>query len=324
MCARVVKEIYRVPRIPPLIEKVCIYCRVSTKSNNQMHSLAQQLSYYVQMVNDNQYKWNLVDVYVDVESGEKTNVRWEYQRMLEDAKDGKFSVILTKSISRFGRNTIDIIKGIRTLKELGVAIIFEQENINTATTNSEFIISLFAAIAEEGNRSRHENQVWAIKKRLEDGSSKIYSRPCYGYRLNNEGKLEINEDEADVVKRIFDWYLQGQSVVSIIKLLSEAGIKSPKGKDTWYKRSIETMLENDKYYGSSLVMKSFTVRGETKKRVLNHGEKTMWRLDGNHKGIISKEKFDAVQKEKARRSNKNPDGSRKETKFTSKELKRSN
>lgn len=308
MSDRIVKEIFRFPEFPRFYSDVCIYARVSSGKPAQIHSLANQVSGFVKKINATP-SYRLYDIYIDVESGDK--YRREMERMISDAREHKFSIILTKSISRFGRNSSEVIKNVRELKSCGVKVVFDVENLSSNNPDSELMISIIAAFAEADNKSRRGNQNWAIKKRIENGTSLLYTRPCFGYRLSDEGMLIIEPDEAKVVKMIFNWYLEGHSVVSIIKKLSEVGIKSPKGKDTWYKKSIETMLSNEKYYGASFVMKSFTYYGEKKKRKANNGEQNMYCIEENHEGIITKEIFDKVQEEKAKRSNLNADGSRK-------------
>jgi len=314
MSERIVKEIPRLPKFPQYYTDVVIYARVSSGKPAQIYSLANQVSGFVQRIDaDSHYR--LKDIYIDVESGDK--YRREMERMLSDARAHKFSVILTKSISRFGINTPEVIKNVRELKSCGVKILFDVENLSTEDADGELLLSIIAGLAEADNESRSDNQNWAIRKRLEDGTSLLYTRPCFGYRLSDDGLLVIDPGEAEVVKMIFNWYLEGHSVVSIIKKLSEAGIKSPKGKDTWYKKSIETMLSNEKYYGASFVMKTFTYYGEEKKRKVNNGEQNMYCIEEDHEGIITKEMFDIVQEEKAKRSNLNADGSRKSIKHTS-------
>ena len=287
----------------------------------QLNSMSAQASFFVQMISE-RMDWKLVDIYLDFKSGEAAFNRPEFLRMLNNAKNKKLDIILTKSISRFGRNTEDTISALRELKDADVTVIFDEENIDTSTEDSELMISIISAFAEEENRSRRENQNWGIKKRLEDGTSEIYIRSCYGYQKDESGELIINSSEARVVQEIFSIYLSGKSIVGIIDELERRGIKSPKGKDKWSKRTIDTMLSNEKYVGDVLAFKTYSIYTPNHKRVSNKdGSHKKYLCTNSHPAIISKEMFDAVQEEKIRRSNVVTDASgthRKSTKYSSK------
>ena len=206
-------------------------------------------------------------------------------------------LILTKSVSRFGRNIEETIQAIRELNECGVSVSFDEENISSGDVGSEFLISVLSAYAEGDNVSRRKNQLWSIQKRLEDGTSEYYTRECYGYRKNEVGQLEICEEEAAVVRKVFDLYLAGASVVMIRKYLAAEGIKTAKGKEIWSKLAIEKMLANEKYIGDVRVAKP---QGQRKGRIEVSGG---YLVTDNHPPIIPREIFTAVQKEKQRRSN---------------------
>lgn len=300
------KEVRMIPpkfQIPKPYQKVGIYCRVSTVTQEQLHSMSKQVSFYIQMLN-NRNDWRLVDAYLDFKSGKDIDHRLEFMRMIEDAKNKKLDIILTKSISRFGRDALDTIQTLRELKENDVTVIFDQEQINTSKEDSELIASIIAGIAEAENKNRRDNQNWAINKRLKDGTSKIYSRPCYGYKKSASGELTIYDEQAKIVQDIFEMYLSGMSVLGIVAELEKQGIKSPTGKDKWCKRTIDTMLSNEKYIGNALVFKTYTTYTPKPKRVQNndHSHEQI-QLNDAHMPIISKKMFDAVQEEKARRSN---------------------
>ena len=298
-----VKIIKANPILPKFWHNIGIYCRVSSPMREQLNSISNQASFFVQMVNT-RVNWKLVDIYLDFNSGSSIDESPEFQRMLDDAKNNKLDIILTKSVSRFGRNTLDTIQTLRQLKEYNVTVIFDQEHINTSEEDSELMINILSAVAEEENVSRRENQNWAMKKRLEDGTSGIYTRACFGYKKNSLGELVIDETEGRIVQNIFDMYLAGKSIVGIVAELERQGVKSPTGKDKWCKRTIDTMLSNEKYIGDVLAIKTYSIYSPTHKRVSNKDHsKQQYRLSEGHDAIISKDVFDAVQTEKIRRSN---------------------
>ena len=200
-------------------------------------------------------------------------------------------------------------------------VIFETENINTSTTNSELMLSLIEAYAQAENESRSTNIQWGLKKRATDGTSGFYRRRCYGYRNNKNGDLEIVPEEADTVRFIFEAYLNGASLNMIQRELHERSTPSPTGKETWCKRSIDAMLSNEKYYGDVMLMRTFSIGGVGSKRIRNDGHADKYIGLSNHPPIIDKESFEAVQTEKERRSNvvKSEEGvSRKTVKYSSK------
>jgi site-specific DNA recombinase len=302
------KRIHFIPPLPPKREKrVGIYCRVSTNSVDQLKSLTAQVSALTRLVAANP-KWLLVDVYIDVASSKTGSTRKEFTRMLQDCKSRDIEIVLTKSISRFGRDTVEILDALNQLRALGVRVIFEQEVLDTADTDNDLLISIIESIAQAENESRSENIKWGIKQRAAQGTSKLYNRKCYGYYNDEEGNLAINESEAKNVRLIYNLYLQGKSVIGIVKELERLGITSPTGKDTWPKRSIDVILSNEKYIGNA--------------RLLDDGKHSSYYLaEDNNPAIISKETFHAVQIEKQHRSNviKCEEGSRrKNTKYSSK------
>ena len=219
--------------------------------------------------------------------------------MIEDARNKKLDIIMTKSISRFGRNTLDTIQTLRELKDLDVTVIFDQEHLDTSKEDSEMILTTLAAFAEEENKNRRDNQNWAIKKRLKDGTSEIYSRACFGYTKSDIGELTIDRKQAEIVQNIFTMYLSGMSILGIVKELERQGIKSPTGKDKWCKRTIDTMLSNEKYIGNALVFKTYSIYTPKHERVQNNDHShEQFLLNDDHLPIISKEVFDAVQEER--------------------------
>ena len=303
------KKVHFIPPKPQKRDKrIGIYCRVSTNSLEQLQSLAAQVSHLTKITAATP-RWLLADVYIDISSSKTGSSRKEFNRMLDDCTSHKLDIIFTKSISRFGRDTVETMEALSKLKSAGVRVIFEQEELDTANTDSDLMISIIESFAQAENESRSENIKWGIKQGAASGASKLYDRKCYGYKHNEDGKLIIDEETAENVKIIFDLYLRGQSVLGIIKELEKRKIPSPTGKEKWCKRTIDVMLSNEKYTGDVRLLKT----GKSEIHYL---------ATDNNPAIISKEVFEAVQIEKARRSNvvKNGNGTvkRKNLKYSSK------
>lgn len=301
----------RVHFIPPKPQKrdkrIGIYCRVSTNSSEQLQSLAAQVSHLTKITAATP-QWLLADVYMDISTSKTGSSRKEFNRMLDDCTSHKLDIIFTKSISRFGRDTVETIEALSKLKNAGVRAIFEQEELDTANTDSDLMISIIESFTQAENESRSENIKWGIKQGAASGTSKLYDRKCYGYKHDEDGKLIIDEETAENVKMIFDLYLRGQSVLGIIKELEKRKIPSPTGKEKWCKRTIDVMLSNEKYTGDVRLLKT----GKSEVHYL---------ATDNNPAIISKEVFKAVQIEKKRRSNvvKDKNGChRKSEKYSSK------
>ena len=247
-------------------------------------------------------------MYIDIASSKTGSSRKEFSRMLQECKSHDIEIVLTKSISRFGRDTVEILDALNQLRLLGVRVIFEQEQLDTADTDNDLMISIIESITQAENESRSDNIKWGIKQRAAQGTSKLYNRKCYGYTNADDGSLIIEESEAKNVRLIFNLYLRGKSIIGIVSELDRLGIKSPTGKATWPKRTIDVMLSNEKYMGNV--------------RLLDNGKHSATYLsEDNNPAIIPKETFQAVQLEKQHRSNviKGEDGSqRKSTKYSSK------
>jgi len=283
-------KVHYIPANPPKREKrVGIYCRVSTNSMEQLQSLIAQVSHLTRLT-ATVPQWLLSDVYMDIATSKTGSSRKEFNRMLEDCKSHKLEIVITKDVSRFGRDTVEVLDAFNQLKALGVRVIFEGNSLDTANTSSDLMVAVIESIAQAENESRSENIRWGIKQRAAQGTSKLYDRKCYGYKHNENGHLVIDEEKAKNVKLIYDLYLSGQSVVGIIKELAKHKILSPKGKENWNKRSIEWILSNEKYTGNVELLKS------SKSEV-------HYLASGSHPAIISKEVFEAVQIEKVRRGN---------------------
>lgn len=288
-------------------KRVGIYCRVSTNSTEQLQSLVAQVSHLTKLTATIP-QWLLSDVYMDIATSKTGSSRKEFNRMLADCKSHKLEIVITKDVSRFGRDTVEVLDAFNQLKALNVRVIFEGNSLDTANTDSDLMVAVMESIAQAENESRSENIRWGIKQRAAQGTSKFYDRKCYGFKHDKDDHLVIDEEKAKNVKLIFNLYLSGQSVVGIIKELEKRKILSPTGKAKWCKSTIDVMLSNEKYTGDVELLKS----GKSEVHYL---------ASGNNPAIISKEMFEAVQIEKKRRSNI-IDGKggrkRKNTKYSSK------
>ena len=302
----------RVTVITPSVQRkrtrAVIYCRVSTKSDAQLHSLSNQLEFLTAAVADNP-DLELVNVYIDIKSGSNAAGRYDLQRLLSDARAHKFDLVLIKSCSRFFRTVVDALTVLHELDDLGIRVRFDEEELCTEDSSFWIYVTMNEAIAEHSNRGKSENIKWGIRESVRNGTSGLYDRKCYGYTHDDGGHLIVDPDQAEVVRLIFNLYLSGYSVLKIIRELQARGIPSPTGKETWYKRSIETMLTNAKYTGTAVALQTTTQGYEKKKRVPSQ---VIYQVDDDHEAIISKETFIAVHTQRAQRSNVtiDPDGSR--------------
>lgn len=286
----------------PRMLRVAIYCRVSTLHEDQLNSLEAQLDYYRNYVHS-RLNMVLVAEYTDIRSGRSADGRAQFSAMIQDCLAGKIDLIVTKSISRFGRNTVDTLTILRQMKAANVDVYFETEDIHSLDSEGELLITLASAIAQAESEERSKNIKWGIRQSATNPDSAIYSRPCYGYRKDSAGHLIIHEEEADVVRLVYDLYLDGESVVAIIRTLKHLQVETPRGKDTWSKRAIETMLKNEKYAGDVIVYKTYCDEYPKKKRIVNKGQADRMKVENHHEAIVPKETFEAVQEEMIRRSN---------------------
>lgn len=248
-------KIHFIPPIPKREQRVGIYCRVSTNSAEQLQSLTAKVSHLTKLTAA-MPQWLLADIYMYIATSKTGSSRKEFSRMLEDCRSHKLEIVLTKNISRFGRDTVEILDALNQLKTLGVRVIFEQEELDTANTDSDLMISIIESIAQAENESRSENIKWGIKQRVASGTSKLYDRKCHGYKHDKDGKLIVDEEMAENVKLIFDLYLAGHSVIGIIKELEKRKVFSLTGKEKWCQRTIDVMLSNEKYMGDVKLLKS--------------------------------------------------------------------
>ena len=281
--------------------KVAGYARVSTDSEEQFTSYEAQVDYYTNFIRSHQ-DWEFVSVYTDEGiSGLGTRNRDGFNAMIGDALGGKISLIVTKSVSRFARNTVDSLTTIRKLKEHGVEVFFEKENIWTFDSKGELLITLMSSLAQEESRSISENVTWGQRKRMADGKVTIPYKHFLGYRKGADGLPEIVPEEAVLVRRIYRMFIEGMSVSHIAKTLTDEGIPTPAGKQKWQNSTIESILTNEKYKGDARLQKRFTTDFLTKKTKVNEGEVPQYYVRNSHPAIIEPGAWDQVQKEMAHR-----------------------
>lgn len=281
--------------------RVAAYARVSTDSDEQYTSYEAQIDYYTQYIQKRD-DWEFVKVYTDEGiSGTNTKHREGFNEMVADALAGKIDLIVTKSVSRFARNTVDSLVTVRKLKEHHVEIFFEKENIFTFDSKGELLITIMSSLAQEESRSISENVTWGQRKRFADGKVTMPYKQFLGYERGESGVPVINEKEADVVKMIYRLFIQGKTATGICKQLESLNIPSPAGKARWNTSTVMSILQNEKYKGDALLQKKFTVDFLTKKQKINEGEVPQYYVEDSHPAIISAIDFDMVQAEIARR-----------------------
>lgn len=290
--------------------RVCAYCRVSTDNEEQLNSYQSQLKYYDEKINSKS-EWQFAGIYADEAiSGTLDFKRTNFMKMIEDSMEGKIDMILTKSISRFARNTLDTLKYVRMLKEKNVAILFEEENINTGSGQGELVLTLLSAMAQQESENISSHVLLGLKMKKDRGELIGYNG-CYGYNYNLETKeITINEEEASIVRYMFERYVEGVGSSTIAKELTAKGIKTPKGGDKWCESTIRGILKNEKYIGDVLMGKTFTIDPISHKRLSNLGEVDKHYLKEHHEPIISNELFDRVQEIRTKRAGNRETGRR--------------
>lgn len=282
----------------PTRKKVAAYARVSMESERLQHSLSAQVSYYSGLIQKNP-AWEYVGVYADDGvTGTKAEARMEFNQMLIDCEAGKIDIILTKSISRFARNTVDLLSTVRHLKELGISVQFEKECIDSLSEDGELMLTLLASFAQEEVRSHSDNVKWGTRKRFEKGIPNGKFQ-IYGYRWDGN-HLVIEPEEAKIVKLIYDNFLNGLSAETTEKQLAEMGVKSYKGQH-FGNTSIRQILGNITYMGNLLFQKEYVVDPISKKSKINRRELPQYWVENTHEAIIPMETYQAVQAEKKRR-----------------------
>jgi DNA invertase Pin-like site-specific DNA recombinase len=276
-------------------QRVCAYARVSTASEMQMGSFDTQVETYTNKIVNNP-DWKFVGVFADKgKSGTSLKKRNQFNMMIELARNNSIDLILTKSISRFARNTIDCLKLIQELKTINVEIFFEKENVSSFDPKIEFIISILSGMAEEESRSISDNVKWGFTKRFENGEFHIVTKRMLGYDRDKSNKLIINQEQAKVIKKIYSMYIEGHGATSIVTYLETNHIKTTLGKTHWSKTGIFGILSNEKYTGDALLQKTYRPSFKSKKKVKNNGVLPQFYVVDSHPAIISKKDFNIVQ-----------------------------
>jgi DNA invertase Pin-like site-specific DNA recombinase len=288
-------------------KKVCAYCRVSTDQEEQQSSYDLQVDHYTKFIKSNS-SWEYSGVYADEGiSGTSTKKRDEFLKMIEDCKERKIDMVITKSISRFARNTLDCLNYVRMLKGLPnpVGVYFEKENIDTLDAKSELLLTILSSLAQDESRSISENVRWSIQKRFQQGKAHCPTTTFLGYDKDAEGNLIINEVQAKTIRRIFNEFLSGNGTNKIALNLTKDKVKTGTGRTKWTGNAVYRMLRNEKYCGDILMQKRVTVDFLTHKRVINRGHQPQYFIADHHPAIISKDDWNAVQIELDRRYNMN-------------------
>lgn len=290
--ARIVERVnFHTPKIKKL-KRVAAYARVSSGKDAMLHSLSAQIDYYRNFIFSNP-EWRFCGVYADeAMTGTKDN-RENFQKMLVECRAGNLDLIITKSISRFARNTVTLLETVRELKDLGIGVYFEEQNIQSLSSDGELMLSILASYAQEESLSASENQKWRIRKDFEQG--KVSSLQMLGYKRNHDGVLEIIPEESKIVKPIFNSYLSGMGKLAIANMLNETHIPT-KFDNEWTPESVKRILTNEKYCGELMLQKFYSENHLTKRKMVNNGELNKFFITESHEPIIEKSVFIAVQK----------------------------
>ena len=281
-------------------KKVCAYARVSTDHKSQGESLENQIQYYESIISNN-LDYEYAGVFADRGITGTSDNRPEFQRMLKLCREGKIDLILTKSISRFARNTAVVLELVRELKDIGVEVRFEKENINTLSGDGELMLTVLSSFAQEESKNVSDNIKWRYRNKYEKGELIINTTRFLGYDKDEYGDLIINPTEAEIVKRIYEEYLAGNGSFKIAKLLNSEGIPTVTGSK-WNDTSVRGILKNEKYKGDAMLQKTFIVNHLSKKKRKNNGEMDSFYIEDNHSPIITKEAWAQVQIEMQKRA----------------------
>lgn len=293
--------------------RVAAYCRVSTDSDEQETSYDAQVSHYTEYIQQNP-QWTLAGIFADDGiSGTNTKKRDEFNRMIDECMAGNIDMIITKSISRFARNTLDCLQYIRQLKDKNIPVYFEKESINTMDAKGEVLITIMASLAQQESQSLSQNVKLGLQYRYQQGKVTVNCNRFLGYTKGNDGKLVIDPEQSEVVKRIYREYLEGSSMDKISAGLEADGILTGAGKEKWHTSTINKILRNEKYMGDALLQKTYTTDFLTKKRIRNNGTVPQYYVEDDHEAIIPKELFMQVQEELVRRRvvHKSPSGKKR-------------
>lgn len=294
--------------------RVAAYCRVSTDSEEQINSYKNQLAYYTEKINE-KVEWKFAGVYADEGiTGTSMKHREDFKRMLRACREGRIDRILCKSVSRFGRNSVDVLRTIRALRERGIGVMFEKEGVDTRTMNSELILAFHSAFSQSESESIRENVSRGLRMAYERGTIQIGPN-LYGFRKGQNDAVEIDEEKAAVIRQIARWFLDGDSLHVIVDKLAQQHIPSPKGKETWSTPTIRSILSNEKYKGDALLQKTYRPSLFSNRAVRNDGELPKYYVEGVLPRILEPEVFDRVQEELAKRSAKRPTSEKAKTPF---------
>lgn len=282
--------------------RVAAYCRVSTDGDEQLGSFESQKLYYEQKIADNP-EWVNAGIFADEAiTGTKTDKRNGFQEMIVRCQNGEIDMILTKSISRFARNTVDTLNYVRMLKDKNIAIFFEKENINTLDMNGELLLTIMSSLAQQEVESLSQNVKIGLQMKMKRGEM-VGFNGCFGYDYDPETKtLSVNEDEAQTVRMIYDMYLQGYGTTTIAKRLIELGIKNKKGEVSWHTHGVMGIIKNEKYKGDILLGKTFTTDPISKRRLANFGEENQYYIRDHHEPIVSREVWDEAERIRKKRA----------------------
>lgn len=281
--------------------RLAAYCRVSTDQEDQLHSFDAQVKYYTEYISNHE-EYEMAGIYADEGiSGTNTKKREDFKRMIEDCRKGKIDMVITKSISRFARNTQDCLMYSRELKNLGIGIMFEKEHINTLDSSGELLFTILSSLAQDESRNISENCKWGIRSKFKNGEMHINTNTFLGYDKDEDGKLVINPEQAVTIKRIYNEFLWGSNPQTIAKGLEDDNVPGCMGQTKWYPSTVIGILKNEKHMGDALLQKTFTADFLTKRQVKNNGEITQYYVKDSHEGIIDKETWEAVQEEFERR-----------------------
>lgn len=284
--------------------RVAAYCRVSTKQEEQLNSYEVQVKHYTERI-QSEPKWTLVGIYADKGiTGTSIKKRDEFNKMIRKCKQGKIDMIITKSIARFARNTVDCLTHTRMLKDLGVDVYFEEQGIHSTDPGAEFYITIYGSIAQSESENISANVKWGKAQSAKDGKVSFHYKRFLGYRKGKDGKPEIDPEQAAIVRLIYEKFLAGDSYSTIAEHLMNNGIPTPAGKDKWCESTIRSILSNERYKGDAVINKTFITDCLTKKVQVNNGERPKYYVENNHPAIIDAATFGRVQEERARRSGK--------------------
>lgn len=298
--------------------RVAAYCRVSTDSDEQEESYKAQVDHYTRYIN-NRDDWTFAGVFSDEGiTGTNTKKREGFNSMIDACDKGEIDLIITKSISRFSRNTLDCLKYVRHLRDKNIPIIFEKENINTMEASGELLLTIMASLAQQESQSLSQNVKLGFQYRFQNGQVQVNHNRFLGYTKNSEGKLVIDEEQAKIVRRIYKEYLDGASFNTIGKGLERDGIKTSTGNSGWHGTSVKGILTNEKYIGDALLQKTITTSFIDKKRIKNDGSSPQYYVTDDHEPIIPRDLFIQVQEEIERRANMTSGKSDRKVCFSSK------